>query len=292
MKTKILFLGMILSLLTVSCNRDKDDDATISSEDASISAKLDAEIDDVSEIGEDLTMNSTYGAVLGRTSSPMANSLWFPCNGISTTATTVGGVTTYTRTADYGTTGCIMPNGNVLRGKIIATFVAPQTGPSRTYTITFDGFQHNDFLIAGTKTLTRTMLTTPTVHPSVSININISATNTLNGNVHTRTGTRVREFVQGYLTPLDIFDNVFKITGSWTTTHPNSNTQTANITTPVMVKFSCANIIAIPRPSIMAEGVIAFARGTHTATLDFGNGSCDNTAIFTINGVAHTISIR
>jgi hypothetical protein len=42
---------------------------------------------------------------------------------------------------------------------------------------------------------------------------------------------------------------------------------------------------------LLVQGVITFVRNTHTATLDYGTGDCDNIGIFTINGISHTIII-
>jgi hypothetical protein len=99
------------------------------------------------------------------------------------------------------------------------------------------------------------------------------------GRVFTRVGQRVREIIEGYGT-VSWTDNVYKVTGSWTTTFPNTSLQTSTITTPLIVKMSC---VAVNKPLIV-QGVITYVRGDRTATLDFGNGECDNTAVFTING--------
>lgn len=295
MKTKILFLGLVLSLLTISCSKDKNDDGTITADEISTNAKLDAANDDVSNVVED-QFDATVSDPSGRSMSSVSALLpvCAQVTRVPAIGTPLTAGTTVTKTINFGS-GCTMPNGNVLSGSIVMTYVYQPGVTPQTINVSYNNFHHNNFLIGGTKTLTRTMTTataTSPSHPIVSININLTATNTLNGNVHTRTGTRVREFVEGFYTPLNIWDNVFKITGNWTTTHPNGNSQTSTISTPVMVKFSCANTIAVPRPSIMAEGIITTVRNSHTATLDFGNGACDNTAIFTLDGVAHTITIN
>jgi hypothetical protein len=300
MKTKILFLGLLLSILTISCSKDKDDSATITADDAITSAKLDAENDDVSNIVEDQFDATSNNLTTGK--SIAATSAYLPtCATIVRTpafGTLITPGTTVTKTITF-TPGCTMPNGNTVSGSIVMSFVyQPLTATSsQTINISFVNFQHNNFAITGSKILTRT-LTAPSAtalpHPIVSVSLNVVATNVTNGNVYTRTGTRTREFVEGFYTPT-FWDNIFKITGNWTTTHPNGNVQTANITSPVFVKFSCANpnnYPNTPRPSIMSQGIIEFVRGTHTATLDFGNGSCDNAAVFTLDGVARTITIN
>jgi hypothetical protein len=284
--------------LTISCSKDKDDSATITAEDAITSSKLDVANDDITNTVEDQFDATTANLTTGRLAAPVSNFLPTCVQIVRTPAfgTLITPGTTVTKTITF-TPGCTLPNGSSVSGSIVMSFVyQPLTATSsQTINISFVNFQHNNFAITGTKTLTRTMTAatvTSTPHPIVSISMNITATNTTNGNVHTRTGTRVREFVEGFYTPLNIYDNVFKITGNWTTTHPNGNVQTANITAPVFVKFSCANSTATPRPSVLSQGIISFVRGTHTATLDFGNGDCDNSAVFTLDGVARTITIN
>jgi len=126
-------------------------------------------------------------------------------------------------------------------------------------------------------------------HPIITVNINLTAT-LPDGRVIMRTGQRVREFIAGFSTPVNVFDDEHKITGSWVTTFPNSTIQTATITSPLILKMSCA---APPTPTaVMVQGVITYIRGSHTATLDFGNGSCDNIAIFTKDGVSVQINLR
>jgi hypothetical protein len=293
MKMKILFLGLVLSLFTVSCSKDKNDDGTMTADEAVVNSSIDSENDDVSNVVED-QFDTTLANPSGR--MVQASALLPQCAVVTRTpalGTPLTAGMVVTKTIDFGTTGCPMPNGNSLRGQIIMsyTFQPSPTAP-QTINVSFNNFYHNLTRIDGIKTLTRSLTgTAPNVHPIVNIVMNIQVTRP-NGNVITRTGTRTREFIAGFGTPLIIWDNEFKITGSWTTTHPNNNVQTANITTPVIVKFSCANTTTTPRPSIMAEGIIAYARGTHNATLDFGNGACDNLAVFTLDGVAHTITIN
>ena len=48
--------------------------------------------------------------------------------------------------------------------------------------------------------------------------------------------------------------------------------------------------LAVNKP-LLVLGVITFVKNGVTATLDYGNGDCDNTAVFTINGVSYTIII-
>jgi hypothetical protein len=292
MKSKIVLFGLFLSLLTVSCSRDKSEDVgqpAMTSEEAGISAKVDIANDDISNIvDEQLTSQDGVSGKMGQSATMFAPA----CTTITRvpamgTTPTVGQMVT--KTIDFGTTGCTMPNGNVLKGKIILTFVYQPTATSHVITCTFNNFYHNLRKIDGTKTYTRTLTVATAASPSHPIWVmNMNLTITLpDGRVLTRVGSRTGEIITGYSTPTDWTDNVYSVTGNWVTTFPNNNARTSTITSPLLVKLPC-----VPTNSALSQGIITFTRGTQTATLDYGNGACDNLAVFTYNGVAYNIILN
>jgi hypothetical protein len=111
-------------------------------------------------------------------------------------------------------------------------------------------------------------------------------TATINGQSHHRVGTRTREIIAGYDTPNVFSDNVYSITGNWTTTHP-TGTVTSTITSPLLAKMSCMNV----NKPLLVQGVITFNKNNHSATLDYGTGECDNLAVYTVNGISYNIVI-
>ena len=284
MKTKILLLGMTLFLLTFSsCNKDDDGNSSaLTSEEANVNAKIDVISDDISNI-VDNQLAAEYDA-RGK-SNQVAESYISACPTVTRVpafGTTITPGTLITKTIDYGADGCALPNGNVLKGKIIITFTYEPDATSHTINYSFDNFYHNDIKINGDKTFTRTM-TTETIsspsHPIVTMNMDMTVTFP-NGNIYHRVGSRVREIIAGYGTP-EWIDNVYQVTGSWTTTLPGGGIQTSEITTPLIIRLNCIHIIV--------SGVITITRGDVTAVLDYGDGDCDNIAVVTINGVPHTI---
>jgi len=105
------------------------------------------------------------------------------------------------------------------------------------------------------------------------------------GRVFTRTGNRVREFSAGYDTDT-IEDNVFLITGSWTTTNPNgvAHTNTISDASPLRIIFSCNQPIVGQHRYEIVSGMITVVKNNNTAVIDYGDGTCDNTGTITING--------
>lgn len=294
MKNLLKLSAVFLLLISYSsCDKDNTNDTTsaqLTSDDAVVNSKIDLANDDIATIADQLfdNINATtlnYRAIENNATifSNCATITRIPAFG---TALTSG--TQVTKTIDFGTTGCTLNNGNVVRGKIIITFVYQPDATSHTATYAFDNFYHNNIKFEGTKTFNRSRTTataTSPSHPIVVMQLEMTITMP-NGDVYTRVGSRTRELVEGYST--DAFlDNIYRITGSWTTTNENGNQHTATITVPLMAKMSC---IAVNKP-ILAKGIITFVRNNITSTLNYGNGECDNLAVFTINGNSFTIII-
>jgi hypothetical protein len=289
----VLKLSAVVALFmaSTSCENDIVKNTTqLTSDDAIVNSKIDLASDDIATIADQLFDNIDSNTITYRTINNN-NSIFSNCATI--TRVPAFGIplipgTQVTKTIDFGTTGCTLNNGNVVRGKIIISFVFQPTAVSHTVTYTFDNFYHNNIKFVGTKTFTRSMTTqTATAAPHPIVVMELDMTITLpNGDEYERVGTRTRELIEGFYTP-NFMDNIYKITGNWTTTAPNGSQHTATITEPLRAKMSC---IAVNKP-ILAKGIIAFVRNNITSTLNYGNGECDNIAVFTINGVSYTITI-
>lgn len=255
---------------------------TITAEDAIANSEIDASVDDVSIIAED--QFDFQKSLVAKTSMGM-KSMLPPC----ATVTSVLTNETWTRTIDFGTQGCALPNGNVLKGKIIVSFSKNFTTPIKTISYTLVGFYHNGKLIEGSKTITHELKTsdllTP-IHPVTTHSIDIKITFP-DGTVYTRFGTRVREMVEGFATIGIWEDNVFKVWGYTITTFPNGSKYTFKTekTQALLIKMSC-------KMSFPVSGVVEILKDDATATLDYGNGDCDKLATMTINGVTKEIILR
>ncbi len=292
MKTKILFLGLVFATLSISCNKDDNDNsgnANFSSDEAKVNAQIDAANDDVSDIAEG-QYDATASNEAGR---PAAGAVLINLPSCATVSripafgTTLTPGTEVTKTVDFGTTGCAMANGNVLKGKIIITFIYDPNVTTHTINYQFVDFYHNAIRFTGNKSFTRTMSIATEAspsHPIVVMNMDMTATFP-DGRVFTRVGTRTREIIAGMNTPAYFADNIYQVTGNWNTTFPNTTVQTSTITAPLLVKMSCAN----QNKPLLVQGVITFTRNGNTATLDYGDGACDNLAVFTVNGNSYNI---
>ncbi|MGL2963053.1 hypothetical protein ACSVH2_04440 [Flavobacterium sp. RSB2_4_14] len=274
MKIKNLVLGLTLSMFILSCSND-DKNTSSEMSDAKVSAKIDIVTEDVSKIIEDqFSLQANPNS--GRTSENSIQTLP-PCATVTIELTE----TTWTRTITFD--NCELPNGNVLDGTIIVSGSLNFDTPSHTISYSFVNFHHNNILIEGNRTVVRTFQTTNTLaqpHPVATMSIDMTVTFP-NGNSYHRVGNRVREMIEGFGTPMIWMDNVFSISGSWSTTFPNG-TQSSTITTPLRAESGCPHIVS---------GVVNIVRNNNTAVLDYGNGECDNQATLTVNGETTTITL-
>ena len=282
MKNKFLLFATLLSItFFVGCNNETvNDDATsnkITADEVVANSEIDATVDDISIIAEDQFDVQKSNAA--KTSTPI-KSVLPSCATITSILTN----NTWTRTIDFGTQGCAMPNGNVLKGKIIINFSKNFSTPIRTITYTLEGFYHNSKLIEGSKTITHELKTSDLladIHPVTTHSIDMKVTFS-DGKIYTRVGTRVREMIEGFATITNWEDNVFKVWGYHITTFPNGSKYTCTIKTPLLIKMSCK----MPFP---VSGIVEVVKNENKATLDYGVGECDKLATITINGVSREI---
>ena len=179
-----------------------------------------------------------------------------------------------------------MDNGNVVKGKMVISFANDFTS-TQTISYTFDGFYHNSKKLQGSKSIVRTIKTTnllATAHPVSTATIDMTITFD-DGGVYTRKGSLIKEMVAGYDTWFNWDDNAFLVTGSGTTTFPNGDTFSAEITTPLEFEAICRKPFAI-------KGVVSITKNGATAVIDYGDGNCDSLVKITKDGATQEIDLK
>ena len=285
MKTKELFIGTLIAFsFFISCNSDeKTNDGTtsaISNAEIITASRIDASIEDVTNIAED-----QFNAQLNITAKPGGPIKNFLPS--CTTITTVLTNNTWTKTVNFGTEGCTLDNGNVVKGKMVISFSNDFSSSTQTISYTFDGFYHNGKKLQGSKSIVRTIKATDlfaTAHPVSTANIDMTVTFD-DGSIYTRKGSLVKEMVAGYDTWFNWDDNAFLVTGSGTTTFPNGDTFSAEITTPLEFEASCKKPFAV-------KGVVSITKNSAVAVIDYGDGNCDTLVKITKDGVTQEIDLK
>lgn len=186
-----------------------------------------------------------------------------------------------TLTIDFGT-GCTGADGKVRKGKIIATLTGKYREAGTVITINPQDYYVGEWKVAGTKTVTN-----KGENASGNINYDIAVENAsvTNGEkTISWESSRNREWIEGRSTPLNIFDDVYLITGSGSGTGGNGNDYTVTITNPLRIKVGCRHIMS---------GTFELAiEDFPVRKVDYGAGDCDDKATVTIKDKTQEITLK
>lgn len=301
MKTTLSLTGFLVAIIVTgllfsSCKKHDDASGTAGKEEfATMSAQSDAAAELVFEDVFDNTMGVSPEVGIGGTgvfgrvavSSDGNNRL----EGIDSTtcySVTTKQLTTATRfplqiTIDFGS-GCTARDGRTRKGRIIIVYTGHLFIPGNSAAATFDGYYLDNFKVEGTHKLTNTGTQDKKSYTTQVINAKLSQGN---GNYVTWNSEKTVAQIEGGATPLIGLDDVFNIIGQsagsvqidskyfqWSTA----------ITTPLTKKFSCKWI---------SRGTLSLKKGNDAvAVLDYGSGTCDNKASFSVNGQVQEITLH
>ncbi|MCZ6595078.1 MAG: hypothetical protein O6943_09215 [Bacteroidetes bacterium] len=252
-------------MLFISCSKDdstsvtEESNAELTVEQTRLNEETDEATDAVFNLIEIAYAENEEMA--GRNSS-----LFTDC--VTITISSENGVTFVT--LDFGF-GCQLHNGAVVSGKIHLTY-GPVVAGTVTITYVFEEFTYNNKGIEGGGTIYRER-NNANGNPQSTANkaIEISFPD---GLVATVTGTRVAEWIEGVGSGTWM-DNVFLITGDREINFSSGFTHYAIVTEALRREATCHYFVS---------GVIEITRNGTSGSLDFGDGTCDNIAILTVNG--------
>lgn len=174
---------------------------------------------------------------------------------------------------DYGDSTALA-NGRVLSGMITIYLSGPDSVSGNTRTVTYNNFSNGYATISGTCDKTR-LRNTIQKQFSLSSNLTIMFGDSTSMN---RTEEKNITWISGADTQFDPSDDVIEITGFIQVTDRKENEYLKNITTALVKTGQCRYI---------TKGIIEFKTSAGKfASLDYGNGDCDNIAtITTTNGI-------
>ena len=168
-------------------------------------------------------------------------------------------------TLDFGE-GCQIGNKNI-SGIMTLTYDPNIDEQELLITKEYTDLTINQKTINGVKTKLRE-LSNQNGNPQFTINANINI-NWESGASLNREGTRIRERVSGEQGVWSTY--VYHLTGNWTNTFGNGNTYSWEIIDPVVKESICYFFVS---------GSLSIEKPNVSGVLDYGNGGCDNTAIF------------
>jgi hypothetical protein len=185
-------------------------------------------------------------------------------------------------TINFGSTNCLCQDGRQRRGKIIVSFTGKYKQAGTVITHTFDNYYVNDNKIEGSRVVTNQGLNSyGQIYYSVVVNGTIALAD--NEGVITYQSNRVRTWLVGYNTQT-LLDDTYGIDGTGNLTASNGIQVTFQTLTQLVKKLTCRRLV---------QGQLKITRTSKPdATIDFGNGTCDDIATVTVNGISRTVFLR
>ena len=276
---KVNFTGSLLMamLVLVSCDKDESPDiseeGTITVAELKVSDEADLIAEDVFNIGEEVYATDEITV----TSKANYISDFLPdCVTITTVITS----TSKERTIDFGE-GCELPNGNVLSGIIYLSYLKDMDLATKTLSMSLENLTYNGVAVEGSASVLRTR-SNESGNPQSVAEASFSG-NWPDGTSANFTANRTREWIEGYGSGYWA-DNVFLISGKGTYTGKLGNVFMKETIVPLRRELSCRFIVS---------GILEITRNDATASLDFGDGSCDAKGMLTYpNGDTEEIFLR
>jgi hypothetical protein len=189
---------------------------------------------------------------------------------------------------------CVGRDGHRRSGKIITVYSNRLIVPGATAVTEFEDFKFDEIKVEGRHQITNlSTVTTPTNSLTHKWKVEVTGAKLTkpNGNYTEWNSTKTITQIEGMATIFNPFDDIYKIEGSANGKVKRGDLLLAwrtDITEPLIKKFTCRWIV---------KGILKVIRLNLTsnsqwvASLDYGNGACDNKAVATINGVVHEITL-
>lgn len=173
-------------------------------------------------------------------------------------------------TVDFGTMGCLV-RGHVLKGQIEFSYTRDTDAQEILITYDLVDFYYDDKNVLGSRTILRE-LENENGNPQFKHNLDLTVI-WPNGLQVSRSGAKIREWVEGFGSGI-FSDNVFEVSGNWTTAFVNGNSHTYEVIIPLRREVICTYFVS---------GTVNIQRTNFGGTFNYGDGNCDNQALFTFN---------
>lgn len=272
------FTLLVIGSLLTSCRRARLSEAELNSyaSDASDNALSEGIVNDIQNIADQA--NSFASGMGYRMADP--GSMMSQCATVTIDTIAVP----HTMVVDFGTSNCLCKDNRYRRGQILLNFTGKYRDAGTVINVSFNNYFVDDNQVTGTKTITNNGLNAAN-HMNWTIVANLSIIKANNAGTLSYTCNRNREWTAGDTTPHIFSDDEYSITGSASGTKPDNTTFTALIQNPLIRKMSC--------PRHFVQGILNITpQGKPVRSIDFGNGTCDNTATVTVNGQTKTITLK
>ncbi|MBA4321430.1 MAG: hypothetical protein C0408_01300 [Odoribacter sp.] len=281
MKTKVFLMIMALAVFSFSsCNKDTTPIEPVSAELVDDDAVTNVAFEDVFNTVDNATI-ILENMMVGKGDLESNVVLGDSCP-IVIIANPPTGIWPKTITIDFGT-GCTGYYGNTRSGKIIISVTERRYVTNATRTVSFENYFFNTIKIEGTKEF-KNLGPNSNQKMVFSIKLTGGKITLPDGKTIERAFEHQREFIAGWNTPKNIWDDECLITGTATGKNINGISYTNTILTALHWKRVCEFLVA---------GSIKFERsGVDPVVLDYGKGECDAIATLTRGDQTKEILLR
>ena len=269
MKTKLVLGSIVVfTLLISSCKEDNiEESGTVNTKDYLFAENL---FNDIGRIVEDAFIDN------GATKScPSYTSMNADTSDIDTIIVDFG---------DGYPDDCLS-YGKERRGKIIITYSGKYRDSLSVVTTNFDHYYINDNWIQGQRTTTNNGRNSD---GNVTFSVDISATITGIGTINFES-IREREWISGYNTFSNPFDDVYSINGTASGNSSNGRNFEVNITEDLYVNLSCLSentcMITSGQTELIPEGF-------SNRVINYGDSACDCNYSVILNGNEYLVVIN
>lgn len=276
--TYLLLLAGALSF--ISCKKNSGDKAQ-GLDAAENNAFAEAQYNDVTTLIDQasVTGSVTFGAA--GTSSPGGDLGVIGSNCVTVSVDTVSNP--HSITIDFGTSDCLCLDNRLRRGKIIATYTGKYREAGTVVNISFDNYHVNEYKISGTKKVTN-QGNNQSGNLVYKVEVNGQVEKPNNGGSFTWISTRYREWKAGILTPLNILDDVYGITGEAHGTSASGNSYSLTINQELVRRMNC---------KWFESGTITLSQQRlPDITLNYGSTGCDANAVITVLNTDYPILLQ
>jgi hypothetical protein len=262
---------LLFSLVFTSCSKDEATDADNNTSSDLVFVEESRQVSQGNALSDGVIhmMETAYAEI--EENAGRSASLFPDC--VTITISSENGVTFVT--LDFGF-GCQLQNGAVVSG-IVNIIYGPIQNGTRTITYTLDNFAWNEVEIAGGATIFRER-NNANGNPQSTVNANFQISFP-GGLVLLKDSTRVREWIEGTGSGTWM-DNVWLVTGNREVVSNTGFTHYGIVTEALRREATCPHFVS---------GIVDITRNGNQGTLNFGDGTCDNIAILTVNGTDYTI---
>jgi hypothetical protein len=265
MKTKVFLVIMALAVFSFSsCTKDNINIEPLSAELVDDDAVTEVAYDDIFNTVDNasIILENLMGIGKGDLESTVVLADSCPTITITNPAT---GTWPKTITIDYGA-GCSGFNGSTRKGKIVITVTERRNILNSTRTVTMENYFFNGIKVEGTKEIKNLGLNN-NQNMVFSVKLTGGKLTLPDGKTIERTVDHRREWIAGWATPKNIWDDECLITGTATGKNIGGISYTNTILTALHWKRVC---------EFLVSGSIKFERtGVEAVVLNYGTGECD-----------------